>query len=152
MIPHLYRLTTTTDPREVSMDSRKFIFTETAIIFAGEAICCAAMVGIFALLGSYDTTVLIGAIVGALAATLNFFFMAIGASLASDKAQQQNVEGGQALVQSSYILRMILLFVILFAFAKSGICNVFALVIPLVFVRPILTIAEFFRKSGETNT
>ena len=39
--------------------------------------------------------------------------------------------------------------VVLFAAAKSGYCNVFALVIPLVFVRPVLTIGEFFRKSGE---
>lgn len=134
------------------MDSRKFVLTETAIIFAGELICSAAMVGIFALLGKYDSTVLIGAVVGALAATLNFFFMALIASMAADKAQKQDVKGGQALVQSSYFLRTILLFVVLFAFAKSGLCNVIAMVVPLVFVRPVLTIVEFFRKSGETNT
>lgn len=134
------------------MDSRKFVLTETAIIFAGELVCSAAMVGIFALLGKYDSTVLIGAVVGALAATLNFFFMALIASMAADKAQKQDVKGGQALVQSSYFLRTILLFVVLFAFAKSGLCNVIAMVVPLVFVRPILTIVEFFRKSGETNT
>ena len=134
------------------MDSRKFVITETAIIFAGELICSAAMVGIFALLGKYDSTVLFGAVVGALAATLNFFFMALIASMAADKAQKQDVKGGQAMVQSSYFLRMVLLFVVLFAFAKSGLCNVIAMVVPLVFVRPILTIVEFFRKSGETNT
>lgn len=134
------------------MDSRKFVITETAIIFAGELICSVAMVGIFALLDSFDRTVLLGAVVGALAATLNFLFMAIVASLAADKAQQQNVKGGQAMIQSSYFLRMIVLFVVFFAFAKSGLCNVIAMVVPLVFVRPILTIVEFFRKSGETNT
>ena len=134
------------------MDSRKYVITETAIIFAGELICSAAMVGIFALLDSFDRTVLLGAVVGALAATLNFLFMAIVASLAADKAQQQNVKGGPAMIQSSYFLRMIVLFVVFFAFAKSGQCNVIAMVVPLVFVRPILTIVEFFRKSGETNT
>ena len=36
----------------------------------------------------------------------------------------------------------------LFACAKSGVFNLFALVLPLVFVRPVLTIAEFFRKTG----
>ena len=134
------------------MDSRKFVLTETAIILAGELICSAAMVGIFALLGKFDTTVLFGAVVGALASTLNFFFMALIASLAADKAQKQDVKGGQAMVQSSYFVRMVLLFVVLFAFAKSGLCNVIAMVVPLVFVRPVLTIAEFFRKSGEENT
>ena len=134
------------------MDSRKFVLTETAIILAGELIGSAAMVGIFALLGKFDSTVLLGAVVGALAATLNFFFMALIASLAADKAQKQDVKGGQAIVQSSYFVRMVLLFVVLFAFAKSGLCNVIALVVPLVFVRPVLTIVEFFRKSGEENT
>ena len=134
------------------MDSRKFVLTETAIILAGELIGSAAMVGIFALLGKFDSTVLLGAVVGALAATLNFFFMALIASLAADKAQKQDVKGGQAIVQSSYFVRMVLLFVVLFAFAKSGLCNVIAMVVPLVFVRPVLTIAEFFRKSGEENT
>ena len=51
----------------------------------------------------------------------------------------------------SYQLRLIVLFVILLAFAKSGLCNVFALVIPLVFVRPVLMIGEFFRKSGDSK-
>lgn len=134
------------------MDSRRFVLKETAMILIGEILCCAAMVGIFALLGSFDLSVVWGAAVGASASTLNFFFMAIGASLAADKAQQQNVKGGEALVRSSYIIRMVVLFVVLFAFAKSGLCNVIAMVVPLIFVRPILTVAEFFRKSGETNT
>lgn len=133
------------------MDSRKFVIKETLIVFLGELLCSAAMVGIFALLGSYDTTVLIGAIVGALAATANFLFLAIGASIAADKAVDQNVKGGQATVQTSYLVRMVVLFLVLFAFAKSGLCNAIALVVPLIFVRPILTIAEFFRKSGEAK-
>ena len=131
------------------MDSRKYLLSQTVLILVGEIICSGAMVGIFALMGRYDTTVLVGAAVGAAVATLNFFFMALVASIAAEKAMEQNVKGGEALVKSSYILRMVLLFVILFAFVKSGLCNVIALVVPLIFVRPILTIAEFFRKPGE---
>lgn len=133
------------------MDSRKFVITETLTVLVGELLCSAAMVGVFALLGSYDTTVLIGAIVGTVAATANFLFMAIGASIAADKATDQNVKGGQATIQTSYLVRMVVLFLVLFAFAKSGLCNAIALVVPLIFVRPILTLAEFFRKSGEAN-
>ncbi len=134
------------------MDSRKFLLTRTGIVFLGELVCSAAMVGIFALLSHYDSTVLLGAFVGACAATLNFFFMALVASMASEKAMEQNVKGGQAMIQGSYLIRMIVLFVVLFAFAKSGLCNPIALVVPLVFERPILTIVEFFRKSGDTNS
>ena len=133
------------------MDSRKFVYQETAIIAAGQAACVGVMYGIFALLGAFDSTVLLGGIVGAVLSLLNFFFMAVGATLAADKAMNQNVSGGNATIKVSYLLRMVLLAIVLFAFAKSGLCNVVALVLPLAFVRPIITIAEFFRKPGEVK-
>ncbi|MBQ4040296.1 MAG: hypothetical protein IJO77_02025 [Oscillospiraceae bacterium] len=131
------------------MDSRKIVFKETAIIAVGEIICTAVMLGIFALVGKFDRSVILGGVFGCLLAILNFFFMAVGASLAADKAEKQDVKGGKGIVQTSMLLRYILLFVILFALGKSGICNLFALVIPLVFVRPVLTVGEFFRKKGD---
>ena len=130
------------------MDSRKLVLTETGVIAAGEALCVAAMLGVFALLGRFDRTVLVGGLVGGLLATLNFFFMALGLMLAADKAEAQDVKGGKGTVRLSYVLRLLLLALLLFAFYKSGLCNPFALVIPLIFIRPILTVAEFFRKAG----
>lgn len=131
------------------MDSRKIVFRETAIVLVGELVCSAVMVGIFALLGRFDLSVVLGALLGLTLATLNFFFMAIVASLAADKAQQQDVAGGQKLLRASYPVRLLVLAVVLFACAQSGFFNLFALVLPLVFVQPTLTVAEFFRKSGE---
>ena len=128
------------------MDSRKIVFHETAIAAAGESICTAAMIGVFALLGKFDMSVLLGGIVGALLAVGNFFFLAVGTSLAADKAEQQDVKAGQLLIRNSYMLRLVILFVILFACAKSGLFHLFALVLPMTFIRPALTIAEFFQK------
>lgn len=134
------------------MDSRKFIWQQTGIVALGETVCVAAMIGIFAMLGYYDSTVLLGGVAGGVVATLNFFFMAIGATIAADKATEQNVKGGQATIKTSYLLRMVGMFVVLFALVKSGYCNVFSLVLPLIFVRFILTMTEFFRrKPGEKN-
>lgn len=133
------------------MDSRKYVFVETGIVAIGQGICVAVMLGIFALLGKFDRAVLLGGIFGGLLAVLNFFFMAVGATLAADKAEAQNVKGGKATIQMSYTLRLVLLFVILFALVKSGLCNVFTAVLPLAFTRPILAMGEFFRKSGETK-
>ena len=133
------------------MDSRKIAIRETLVILTGEAICTGVMFGVFALLGRFDRTVLIGGAVGALLTTANFFFMAVGAMMAADKATEQNANGGKATVKTSYLVRMVVLAVLLFAFAKSGLCNVVALVLPLAFVRPTITVAEFFRKSGEKN-
>jgi len=132
------------------MDMRKVVLRQTGIIALGEAVGVAAMLGIFALLGKFDATVLLGGIVGGLVAVGNFLAMAIGVNLAVDKAQQQNVQGGQAALKGSYLIRMLVMGLVLFAFARSGLCNVLALVIPLVFVRFTLTVAEFFRrKPGE---
>ena len=132
------------------MDMRKYVLRQTGIVGLGEAIGVAAMIGIFALLGAYDSRVLLGGLVGGAVAVVNFLIMAIGVNLAADKAEQQDVKGGQATVKGSYTLRMIGMAVVLFAFAKSGLCNVIALVIPLIFVRFTLTLQEFFRrKPGE---
>lgn len=130
------------------MESRKYVFQQTAIIGAGQAVCTAAMIGIFALLGKFDMTVLWGGLIGALIATANFFLMSTFATAAADKAEAQDVAGGQKLIQLSYMGRMIGLFLVLFLCAKSGFCNLIALVIPLVFTRPILTISELFKKKG----
>ena len=52
----------------------------------------------------------------------------------------------------SFLLRYLVLFLILFAAAKSKRFDLLALVLPLVFVRPILMLGEFFRKSGEKRS
>ena len=131
------------------MDSRKFVLVETGIIAIGEVLCITAMMAIYLLIGYYDASVLLGGIIGGVLAVGNFLFMAIGASLAADKALAQNVKGGKAVIRNSMLLRYLVIFVILAACAKSGLCDAIALVIPLIFVRPIMMISEFFRKKGD---
>lgn len=130
------------------MDSKTIVFRETRIVALGVGVCSVIMLGIFALLGQFDRSVVLGGLLGALLAVGNFFFMAVGTSLAADRAEGQDVKAGQLLIRNSYMLRLVVLFLILFACGKSGLFNLFALVIPLLFVRPTLTIAEFFRKKG----
>ncbi len=131
------------------MDARKAVLRETKTVAIGEAVGVALMYGVFALLGSFDQTVLLGGIAGGLLAVINFFLMAVNVSNAADKAVHEDVKGGKSLMRFSYATRLIVLFVILFALIKSGVCNVFASVIPLLFVRLTITIAEFFRKPEE---
>ena len=131
------------------MDSRKFVLLETGIVALGQAICAGAMIGIFALLGNFDRSIWLGGVVGSILAVANFFFMAIAASVASEKAVAQDVKGGQLVMRLSYMLRLGVLFVVLFAVVKSGVGNVLTSVLPLAFTRPVLFVAEFFRKSGE---
>ena len=130
------------------MDNRKYILSQTAAVLIGELVFSALMVGIFALLGYFDRSVVLGAAVGSLIATVNHLILMLGVLAASAKAEKQDVKGGQMLVQLSYMGRLIGLFLILVLCAKSGTFNLIALVLPLVFTRPVLTIAEHFNKKG----
>ena len=66
------------------MAVRKFVLKETGIIAIGEGVGVAAMWGVYALLGRFDLTILLGGIVGAIVAVLNFFFMALSIHLSMD--------------------------------------------------------------------
>lgn len=129
-------------------ESRKFVLKQTLLVLAGVLICTALMCGVYALLGRFDLSVLLGGLVGMLLSSGNFFSMAMIATLAADKAEQQDVEGGKKLVKSSYPIRILVLAAVLILCAKSGHFNVLALVLPLAFVRPVLMILEFFKKKG----
>lgn len=130
------------------MKSRQFILKETALLALGEAVCVLLMCGIFAMLGTFSYKVIVGALLGVLLAVGNFFFMAISADAAADRAMQDDVKGGKQAVKASYSFRLIVIGVLLFLFAKSGQANLIAMVVPLFLVFPILTVVEFFRKSG----
>lgn len=130
------------------MESRKIVYRETGIVAIGVTVCTAVMMLVYALLGRFELSVLWGGLTGAVLSIGNFFLMALGTSLAADKAENQDVKGGSLLVRNSYMLRLLGLFVVLILCAKTEVFNLIALVLPLVFVRPTLTVMEFFRKKG----
>ena len=129
-------------------ESRKLVLRETASIAIGEVVVVALMCGVYAILGKLNPAVLLGGLVGMLVAAGNFFALAVVATLAADKAEAGDPVSGQKLMRSSYPIRLLVMAGVLFLCAKSGICDVIAMVLPLLFVRPILTIVEFFKKKG----
>lgn len=131
------------------MNSRTFILQETFFLLLGELLCSAVIVGIYALLGALEPGVIWGVLVGSILGAANFFMLGVSADAAATKAQEQDVKGGKTLMRLSYQFRLIILFVILFAFAKSGLCSPLAMVLPLLLFRPILMVIEFLRKPGE---
>ena len=130
------------------MDSRKIVFKETAIIAVGELVCSGIMVGVFAALNLFQWNVLWGALAGSAVMLANYFFMAVTVSLAADRAERGEVEQAKKMVQTSSVFRLLAMGLALFLGIKLG-ANVIALVLPLAFARPILMLAEFFRKKGD---
>ena len=130
------------------MDSRKVVFQETAIIAVGELICSAIMVGVFAALDMFQMRVLWSALIGCLIMIANYFFMAVTVSLAADRAEKGHVEEAQKMIKLSSTIRLLAMAAALLIGVRLG-GNVVALALPLVFARPILLLAEFFRKKGD---
>ena len=131
------------------MNSRTFILHETLYLLLGELLCSGVIVGIYALLGLLQPNVIWGVAAGSVLSAANFFMLGVSADAAASKAQEQDVKGGKSLMRMSYQMRLIVLFVILFALAKGGVCNPLAMVLPLLLFRPILMVIEFLRKPGE---
>jgi len=135
------------------MEYQKYsIWRETGIIALGQVICVAAMLGVFMLLGRFDMSVLLGGIVGGILGVVYYMTMVICANIAMKKALDQDVKGGQAVMQLSQLLRMIGLFAVLVACALTKQMNLLALALPIVFVRPILGVADMIQRKGGSSS
>ena len=130
--------------------SRKEVLKQTGVIAIGQTVGTAVMIGVYLLLRKFNITVVWGALLGNLLAVGNFFFMAIIATLAADRAKNQDVEGGQKLMKASYPIRLLVLagLLVLCAWAGKEWIDLVALVLPLTFVHLTALVLGFFRKKG----
>lgn len=127
-------------------ESRKIAIRETLYILIGVAVLTVVMFAVYLLLGRFNLPVLLGGIIGTILSVGNFFFMAVAATIAADKAEKQDVDGGKRTMQASYPLRILVLGGVLVLCGFSGYFDLIALVLPLAFVRPVITMGAFFRK------
>lgn len=146
-------------------------FKETAIIALGEAVVSALVIALFALfellgftlLGTFDHTVPLGALLGSLVVVLNFLFLSISTNNTIDKIMAERPEGEmddeqaakfaqeyamklQASVKLSFIIRTLSMLAALIVAFTVGVFNVIATVIPLFMLRPIIYVTEIFRR------
>ena len=130
--------------------SRKEVLKQTGIIAIGQAVGTAVMIGVYLLLRKMNMSVVWGALVGNVLAIGNFFAMAVIATLAADRAEKQDVAGGQKLMKASYPLRLVVLAGVLALCAWKGkaVFDLVALVIPLAFTHLTAMVTGFFRKKG----
>ncbi len=130
------------------MDTRKIVLKETAIVAVGVAVCSAAMVAVFAAFGHFTANVIWGAVAGTLLTVINYFLMSVVVSVAADRAKQGQVKQAKSMIQLSSTVRLGLMAVVLIAGHFLG-ANLLAMALPLLFQRPVLLLAEFFRKKGD---
>lgn len=130
------------------MSAIKYALRETAPVMLGVFLCAGATAGVYGALGAFQMPVLWGALWGAFLASGNFFSIALSAFSASEKALNQDVKGGAALMQGSYLARMVVLFLLLAVGVKALNMAPLPSVIPIAMLRPVITVIELLRKKG----
>ncbi|MGM9521511.1 MAG: ATP synthase subunit I [Oscillospiraceae bacterium] len=114
-----------------------------------EIVCVGLMFGVYALIGRLSRQVLLGGALGGVLAVLNFFMLSVTVSRAADRAESTGETGKAKLsVQSSSVIRLLILAVIYIIVLKAGMCDPVASILPLLFVQLSITILEFFRRDG----
>jgi hypothetical protein len=127
-------------------ESKRQVYRELLIFAVGEALVLALVCAGFALFGRWSGKVPAGAAVGAGLAVLNYALMALGVLRAADKAEQGDPAAGRKTMTASMLGRYLLMIAVLVLGAKSGVCNVVAMVIPLAASRLLIFAAELFRR------
>ena len=118
------------------------VIKETAYIGVWALILSAAMQAVFLLLGKWEYTVLLGNILGAGAAVLNFFLMGITVQIAVVKEEKE----ARQTVKTSQSLRMLLLMLILVLALVFPCFNPIAAVSPLLVPRIAIIFRQLFDK------
>ena len=129
------------------MDHKKDVFQELLPATAGVLLCSGVMVGVYALIGKFSMNVVLSALGGSAVIILNYLCLALTVTLATRKAEQGDTKGAQNMISLSSLLRLLLMGAMLFGGIKLG-GNVIALVLPLVFLRPVLMVSGLMRKKG----
>ncbi|MBQ7455979.1 MAG: ATP synthase subunit I [Clostridia bacterium] len=148
----------------------------TAKIAAGVGVLTLLMVAVFLIVGRFDYTVLLGALLGALFAILNFFWMAMGVQRAVDSmdgvqvAPEEEPADGETpeeeepikkplspeathagrRMQASYFLRMVVLAGVAILAIKLPWFNGLAACLPLLFPRIVIFVMNLLEKKETT--
>ncbi len=118
------------------------VLKETGYIATMVFIFSLALQSVFLIIGKWDYTVLLGNLLGFVAAVGNFFLM--GLSVQSSLGKEE--KDAKNLMKISQSLRLLLIFVIVVVGFLLSVFNTIAVVIPLLFPRIAIALRPLFMK------
>lgn len=124
---------------------QRAVLVETGHIAIGTGILCAAMLGVFAVLGYFEWLVLLGAAIGFLTAVGNFFFMAYNVQRVThglDAEEKDAMKRAKAKMKMSYSKRLCGMMVIMGVSIKFLNANWIACLAPLLFPRVTIMVMQ----------
>ena len=144
------------------------VIRETKKIAAAVLIMTVLMIAVFLMIGQFDYTVLLGALLGSAAAIGYFFLMALSVQKTADDMPslppREEIENGEEAQDSdpplsdeakragnrmrlSYLLRMLLMGAIALAGVLLPVFNTYAVLIPLLFLRIAIYLIGFLERN-----
>lgn len=118
------------------------VLKETCYIAAFVFIFSLAMESVFLIIGKWDYTVLLGNLLGFVAAVGNFFLMGLSVQSSLKKEEKD----AKSLMKLSQSLRLLLIFVIALIGYLVPVFNTIAVLIPLLFPRIAVALRPVFMK------
>lgn len=132
------------------MQKHRDILHQVTRLTIAMIICVGIMLGIYALLGIFTRSVLVGAVVGLLLSIGNFVSLSITVSNALDRAARDNdPQRAQLSIQTSSVIRLLVLAAIYILLFRAKLCDPIAAFLPLLLAQGVLKLAEFFRNDKE---
>lgn len=121
------------------------VLKETGFIAAFTIILSLLMQSVFLIIGKWDYTVLLGNLLGYLAAVGNFFLLGLTVQSAVEKETKE----AKNLMKLSSTLRLLMMFVIAIIGYVVPVFNIIAMIIPYLFPRIALAVRPaFLKKDG----
>lgn len=132
----------------IRMKIQKAVRDETLHILTGTALLCGVMLLVFLVIGQFDCTVALGALLGGTAAVLNFFLL----GLTVQKATAPGNEGrSRAIMQFSYSVRMLATMGIAFIGFAAPCFHWIAVLCPLLFPRITIFFMGLKKSEGKED-
>ena len=132
------------------MQKHRDILHQVTRLTIAMIICVGIMLGIYALLGIFTRSVLVGAVVGLLLSIGNFVSLSITVSNALDRAARDNdPQRVQLSIQTSSVIRLLVLAAIYILLFRAKLCDPIAALLPLLLAQGVLKLVEFFRNVKE---
>ena len=144
-------------------------FHEAALILAGELVVSAIVCLVYILINRFSYKVLTGVALGSIVTTLNFLFLAISTNHAFDRAldargdkemdeeeadrfaEEHKKELNNAIKLSFIIRNATMLATLVIAFVLDWF-DVIATLVPLLMLRPIITVEALIREKGRKDS
>lgn len=148
------------------MKKQKLPIRQLLFILVGEALVSLVICGVYLLINKYSYKVALGTLLGSAVTFLNFLVLSIMTNRVIDRFLEERGDKEmsdeeadelalkfqgkvQAQIKLSFIIRTAVMIATLVVAFVTGVFDVLATLIPLLMLRPIITVSELLRRKAE---